>query len=127
MTFTYDVSTDIGRVRLLVPDRDQATPVFQDEEIAAFLTLEGAVHRAAAAALETVGADIVLTLRVTRSLGLEVDGAAASREVRQRAAALRDQAEYADQASGFFDVAEMVVDDFSYRERLAADVLRSGL
>lgn len=127
MSFTYDLTTDIGMVRLLVPDRDQAVPVFQDEEIAAFLSLEGGVYRAAAMALETVASDTAATLRVTRTLGLEVDGAKASDALLKRATALRGQAESADQASGLFDVAEFAVDDFSTREILRNAALRSGL
>ena len=33
MAFTYDPTTDIGKIRMLVPDRDSQNYVFQDEEI----------------------------------------------------------------------------------------------
>jgi hypothetical protein len=55
-TWTYDLATDIGKVRLLISDTD-IIPVtdaqFSDEEIQVFLTMEGSVNLAAALALET--------------------------------------------------------------------------
>lgn len=125
MPVSYDLSTDVGRVRLLIPDRDTANAVFQDDEIAAFLALEGNVRRAAALALETIASDEALTQKVIRLLDLSTDGASLARALLQRAAALRQQADDADARDGaLFDWAEMVVDDFSARERLTAEVLR---
>ena len=129
MSFTYDLSTDTGKVRAVIPDRTAATAVFSDEEIAVFLAMEGGVFRAAALALETAGADTVLTQGVVRSLDVDLDGAAASRELRQRAVRLREQADAADARSGaLFDIAEWVApgDDFAARERIDAELLRSG-
>jgi hypothetical protein len=55
-TWTYDLATDIGKVRLLISDTD-IVPVtdaqFSDEEIQVFLTMEGSINLAAALALET--------------------------------------------------------------------------
>lgn len=62
MAFTNDLATDIGQVRLEIGDRD-ATPGngvqpdgtnFSDEEIQVWLTREGTVGRAAAAACEAL-------------------------------------------------------------------------
>jgi len=51
MTTTYDLATDVGKVRLIISDK--AAPwVFTDEEITIFLTAEGSVNLGAAAALE---------------------------------------------------------------------------
>jgi hypothetical protein len=129
MAFTYDPTTDAGKVRLLVPDRDEQNVVYADAEIDAFLAIEGDVLRATALALETAGSDLVLTLRVTRNLGLEVDGAAAGRELRLRADVLRKRADAADEdaAAGdaVFDVAEWVIEPFGARERLHAERLRA--
>ena len=127
--FSYDVSTDIGKVRMLIPDRDGTTPTFQDEEVSAFLALEGSnVYRGAALALETVASDTAATLRVTTTLGLSVDGAKASDALLKRAAELRTQADDADaRDGGLFDYAEWAVDAFSARERIHAEWLRSGV
>lgn len=60
MAHTYDLTTDIGKVRLLIGDTD-ITPTtdaqFSDEEIQAFLDLGGSILMAASKALEAwVGA-----------------------------------------------------------------------
>ena len=131
MPFTYDLTTDVGKVRLLIPDRVEAVAVFaEDDEVQAFLDLEGDVRRAAALALETIGSDLNLVLRYTKSPdGLMVDGVKAAAEARARAKALREQADVAaatdaSAGGGSFDWAELVVDPFSARERLWAERLR---
>lgn len=127
MTFSYDPTTDVGRCRRTLPDRVEASAVFTDEEWASFLADEGDWRRATALALETVASDTAATLRVTETLGLRVDGAKASDALLKRAAELRKQAAAAvasDEAP--FDVAELVYDEFTYRERLGAELLRSA-
>ena len=53
MTVTYDITTDVGKVRLLIGDKTIADPVFTDEEIAVFLANNGnSIYLAAAEALE---------------------------------------------------------------------------
>ncbi len=52
MSATYDLTTDVGKVRLLISDKDIANAVFSDEELEVFLTSEGSVKLGAAAALE---------------------------------------------------------------------------
>lgn len=127
MGFTYELGADSGRVRLLVPDNDSANYVFDDDEIDAFLALEGDVRRAAALALETIASNEALTLKVIRLLDVQTDGRAVSDALLKRAAALRKQADDADMAAGgAFDVAEMVFDDFSWRERWINQTLRAG-
>lgn len=51
VTTTYDITTDTGKVRLNIGDKDIADAIFTDEEIAIFL-LEGSVDLASAVALE---------------------------------------------------------------------------
>lgn len=54
MSWTYDVSTERGKVRLLCTDSDPTSPVFDDSEIDVFLALAPAgVFSAAALACET--------------------------------------------------------------------------
>jgi len=36
MSFTYDLTSTIGQMRLLIADTDGTTPLFQDEELQAF-------------------------------------------------------------------------------------------
>jgi hypothetical protein len=125
---SIDLSTDRGKVRLLVPDRNEARFAFSDAEIDAFLSLDSDVRRAAATALETAASNLALTLRVTETLGLKVDGARASDALLKRAAALRSQADDADaRDGGLFDIAEFALEPFGTEERLHNELLRSGL
>lgn len=61
MAHTYDLATDIGKVRLLIGDND-IVPVtdahFTDEELQTFLMLAGSVNLAAAMALESWAATL---------------------------------------------------------------------
>lgn len=52
MTVTYDLTTDIGKIRLTIGDKNILAPVFTDEELQVFLDAEGSVNLAAAGALE---------------------------------------------------------------------------
>jgi hypothetical protein len=80
-------------LRLLIPDTQVADAVYSDEELDALLAFEGGdVRLAAAQALDTIASSETMTLKVIRLLDLQTDGAAAGRELRQRAAALRSQA-----------------------------------
>ena len=103
-----DYATASGQVRLLINDTDDAVPVFSDEEINAFLALEGdSVKRAAAQALDTIADDEALTSKVIRTQDLSTDGAKVADALRKRAAGLRSQAaEDDDDAAGgfFFDI-----------------------
>ena len=128
MAFTFDLSTDTGVMRLLIPDRSATEYVFADAELAAFLTIEGDTRRAAALALETIASDHVLTLKVVRLLDLTTDGAKSGDALLKRAERLRSQADAADMAvdGGLFDIAEMVPNDFAWRERIWNEALRDG-
>lgn len=129
MTFTYSLSTDRGKVRLLAADNNASNPIFTDDEIDAFLALEeNSVRRAAALTLETMASE---EARLQRALAVQADPptpSQAAAEFRARAALLREQADL-DEArddDGLFDTAEMVHDDFSARERLRKQWLREN-
>lgn len=88
-----DYTVPAGQVRLLINDTSDLDPVFSDQEIAAFLTMEGAnVKRAAAQALDTIADDEALTSKVIRSQDLSTDGASVADGLRARAVTLRSQA-----------------------------------
>lgn len=127
MAFTYDVTTDRGKVRMLIPDSNASAYVFEDTEIDAYLSIEDGIRRATALALETLASNEALVLKVIRILDLQTDGARTSDALLKRAALLRGQADADDAASGeLFDWAEMVTNDFSARERLTAAWLRDA-
>lgn len=112
MAFTYDTTTDVGMVRLLLNDVDEATAVFEDAEIQAFLTLEGGnVKRSAAQAIDTNADDQALASKVLRTQDLTTDGAKLADSLRKRAAELRRQADDEDDASDdgfYFGIASIV-------------------
>lgn len=123
MSFTYDVTTDIGKVRMLITDRDSVTAIFSDEEIAAFLSLYGSVFRGAAGALETLAANEVLVQKRIQTLSLTTDGPTEATALRELARSLRERD--AEDGAGF-DIAEMVPNDFSARERVYKQWLRGS-
>jgi hypothetical protein len=98
VTFTYDPTNPdpsiaaAGGVRLLVNDVDEASPVFTDEEIAAFLTLEGGIVKlAAATAIDTNADNEALASKVLRTQDLSTDGAKVAQALHSRADMLREQ------------------------------------
>lgn len=97
MAYTYVLTDPVGQVRLLlndVPAGSPATAVFSDEEIAAFLALEGdSVKRAAAQAIDTNATNEALASKVLRTQDVQTDGAKLADAMRRHAAALRAQAD----------------------------------
>jgi hypothetical protein len=127
MAFTYDVTTSRGQVRLLAIDSDLTYYVFEDAEIDAFLSIEaGNVRRAAAQALDTIASNDAYRVKKVTLLDVTADGVSVSAELRARAKTLRDQADKAEAAEdgGAFDIAEWVVDDFSFRQQMVNETLR---
>lgn len=87
-----DLSTDLGKVRLLINDTG-SSQVFSDAEVQAFLDLEGgSVKLAAAQALDTIADDEALTSKVIRTQDLATDGRATASILRARAESLRQDA-----------------------------------
>lgn len=118
MTFTFDLTTDRGKVRLLCNDKESAYEIFSDDEIDAFLLMENnSIKRSAALALETIASSEVLVQKVIKLLDISTNGASESAELLKRAAMLRSQADNDElgESSGI-DFAEMIYDPFSERE-----------
>ncbi|MEV6036029.1 hypothetical protein AB0L65_33080 [Nonomuraea sp. NPDC052116] len=86
-----DYSTDVGKVRLLIPDTDEANLLLTDEQVTAFLALEGSVKLAAAQALDTIASSEAMVSKVIRTQDVSTDGAKVAAELRARAAELRRQ------------------------------------
>lgn len=128
MAFTYDVSADAGRVRMLIADRDIENAIFQDDEIDAYLALAGnSVFRAAAQALETIASNEVLVQKRIKTLSLQTDGPACAKELRQLAASLRARDNEGDATFAGFDIAEQVYSPFGEDERWLKQALREQL
>lgn len=127
MAFTNDITTDVGKLRLLLVDVDSSNPIFQDSELEVFLSLKnGNLQRAAALAYRAIAGNQTLVLKVIKLLQLQTDGASVGRELRQLATAFDDSATFDDAAAGnLFDWAEMVLNPFSERERLLNEIARN--
>lgn len=105
----YDVTTPLGRVRLLINDTS-ADPVFADTDVAAFLEMEdGHVKRAAALAYEVIAGDEALASKVIRTQDLATDGPKTAAVLLQQAQRWRDQADKTDDDAdeGFFAIVPM--------------------
>ena len=129
MAFTYDVSTSVGKVRMLIPDRVEENAVFTDEEIDAYLSMNDSnVRRAAAEMLETIASDEAMTLKVISTLDLTTNGASTSASILERAKLLRQNADDDDAAEegGMFDYAELDLNAFTRRERVWKQYEREG-
>lgn len=128
MTYTTDVTTYIGLVRLRIFDRDVSNPIFQDEDISAvYTTLErSSVKRTAAFLLETIATQEALIQKVIKNLQLSTDGAKLADSLMKQAGELRAQADVEDTfgSDGAFDWAEQVFDVFSERELYEKEILR---
>lgn len=117
MTFTYSldgtdptaVPDDIDLIRYLINDVDEDTAVFQDEELAAMLSLEGGhVKLAAAQVIDTNADNELLASKVIRTQDLQTDGAKLADSMRKRATELRNQHYNAidDDDDGFFAIVD---------------------
>jgi hypothetical protein len=91
MGFSYDLTTNEGVVRMLIPDTDPDSYLLDDDELTAMLALEGTVRSAAALALETIASSEAMVSKKIRTQDLSTDGPAVAVELRGRAAALRAQ------------------------------------
>lgn len=102
-----DFTTDVGKVRLLLNDVDQAHLVFTDVEIQAFLALEtGSVKRAAAQAIDTNADNEALASKVLKTRDLSTDGPKVAEALHKRAAELRRQADVEDEGDGWFEIVD---------------------
>lgn len=129
MAFTNDITTDVGKLRLLLVDVDSTNPIFQDNELEVFLSLKNSnLQRAAALAYRVMAGNQTLVLKVIKLLQLSTDGASVGRELRQLATAFDDSATFDEASSGdLFDWAEMVLNPFSERERLLNEIERNQI
>lgn len=132
--FTYDLTTGIGQVRLLVGDVDENSYLVEDEAIAVFLAggaLElGSTRLAAAEVAMAMAATFAGRATSLSEGGASVNWGDRAKQYRDLATALRTaDAEItaaADGAEGLFDIAEFAIAPFGTREVLANDLLRSS-
>lgn len=111
MTFTYDLNTDIGKVRLAIGKLETATATahFSDEEVTQILADEGGVIKLAAARCMDSKADYIVEKKKVTTIGkYSINGAAMAAELRRGAAELRRQVDEGGYADGTaFDMATL--------------------
>jgi len=121
MSFTYDLTNAVGKVRLLIPDRTQTDAFFSDEEVQTFLDMEEQnTFLAAALALDTIASDEAMVLKVITMLDLSTNGPAVAKSLRERADSLRSRV-YDDDCS--IAIASMAVNEQATMDILIKDVL----
>lgn len=92
--WSYDPTTTIGRVRLLIADTDYEQPDFADSEITAALAMAGdSIHRAGALLLRALAANRARLAVSVRRGNVSEDLSAIARELREQADALDAMAE----------------------------------
>lgn len=92
MAFTYDNTTSRGKVRLLIGDTVTGTAIFDDSEIDAFLAMESANYRlAAATAFGAIIRDKAKLTKVVTLGGYRTEQHAID-SLRQLASDLKDEA-----------------------------------
>lgn len=111
--FPPALDTPVGQIRVLIPDLVTADRtvntdyMFSDDELDAFLSIYAdSVRRAAAAVLDTIATNEVLTYRTIRTDDLQVDVTKGAELLRRRAQALRDEADALDdnEATDSFEI-----------------------
>lgn len=125
MSFTYDPSTDQGKVRWLAADTVDAGHVFEDAEIQSALDInEGSIFYAAADLCDSraliiagAGGGSITVLDIT------IDSSKAAGIFSARAKALRARAD----DDGYFAIVEMVNEPFGAWERFVKEFERSAI
>ena len=127
MAAITDYSTDVAKVRLLISDIDDASQIFNDQAISAFLSmaLDGNVKRAAAQALLVMATNEVLVKKRIKMLDLSTDGPAEAKALQDLARQLREEAD-AEEIEGAFDWAEQINTPAQFNEFVFKDGLRNG-
>jgi hypothetical protein len=120
VSFTLDYTTDIGKVRAIIMDVESESAAMQDEQIQAFLTIEGNVKLAAAQALDAIASNEALVQKRIQILDLKTDGPATAKSLREHADKLREQVD----DDGSFEFVEQVNNVFGEREVLLNELYK---
>ncbi len=125
MAFSSDPTTDVGKVRLLITDtrNDVLYLMFQDADIEALLELAGSVYGASALALRAMAVNEVMIQKVQKTLDFQTDGAKVADALRE----LAKSYETKDMNNAVFLTAEIISNDFQYREAVWKNAERFGV
>lgn len=119
--FTYDLTTNLGKVRNMIGDATDTGHILEDADINAFITQTGSdLYAAAALCLYRIASSKALLAKKKSAGDYSEDLTAIAKEVRAVAAVYMEMSENIPaeaQAEGF-------VNDFSYRDVLVRKELR---
>jgi hypothetical protein len=117
MSFTYDLTTDVGKARLLIGDGSPDEPLFTDEELAALISMvNDDPLMGAAVALERVAGDQALSARAVRILDLQVEsGTTVAATLLKRADSIKALAA---ENEVLIDIAEPILNQTTYEQLL---------
>lgn len=127
MPFTTAVTTDIGLVRLRINDTVEATALFTDDQIQAFLTAESDnTWLASSAAITRIALDQALLLKVVKILPMQTDGARLAEALLKIADQYRKIGLTSDASSDLWDIAEIGSTGWAAEHIVLGDLLRNG-
>ena len=113
MSFTFDTTTNIGKVRTLINDKTASTAVLTDEEINVYLSLEGNdIYGSSASALEA----IIINKQLLSKLIAAGDYKEDNRNVADKLGKTAERYRKASVSTPADAYAEVAVTDFNYRE-----------
>lgn len=113
MSFTFNTTTNIGRVRTLINDTTEASAVLSDEEINVFLGLESNdIYMSAASALES----IIINKQLLSKLIAAGDYKEDNRNVADKLGKIAERYRQAAKSIPADAYAEVAVTDFNYSE-----------
>lgn len=121
MAFTFDVSTNRGKVRFLIGDMSDSGHIFEDDVIDAALTMNSSdLYMAAATCLVSLAASKALLAKKKAAGNYSEDLTAIARECRDNAAVYQQRAISTPAEAQ----AEVILTDFNYREIEQGKALR---
>ena len=121
MSFTYDLSNNIGKVRNLIGDSVSASAILTDEEITAFLSLRSSdLYQTAATCLYRIAASKALLAKKKSGGDYSEDLTAMAKELRESAKIFEELAVSLPAEAQ----AEIAVTDFNYGDIETRKALR---
>lgn len=104
----YDVTTDVGKVRLLISDIGGTSGedfIFEDKEVQAFLDLKSVIELAAAQALRTIAANTALVLKTIKFMEITTNG---SETAKALVLVAKEMEEAYERGEEYIDLVDMV-------------------
>lgn len=128
---TLDLTTEVGRIRVLLGDTDESDLILSDDMIAIYATggslAQPSEYLSAAMAATAIAAKFARRAVSLTAGGMTVKLDDMAKRYRELAIHLREVDAAAASGEGLFDIAEMITDDFSYREHLHNQLLREAV